>query len=85
MSGHAGRVPMPKWGRMAHYDNVMKVMAAVARYREDQGLPEDPHEIDRLCDELLERDGFDEVAVEWMRISAYEREVNGGDWPKADC
>lgn len=76
---------MPKWGRMAHYDSVMKVMAAVARYREDQGLPDHPHEIDQLCDELLERDGFDEVAVEWMRISAYEREVNGGDWPKPDC
>lgn len=76
--------PMPGGGRMAHYDNVMKVMGAVARYREDQSLPDNPHEIDCLCDELLARDGFDEVAVEWMRISAYEREVHGGDWPKPD-
>lgn len=75
---------MPKWGRMAHYDNIIKVMGAVAKYREDQSLPDNPQEIDRLCDELLARDGFDEVAVEWMRISAYEREVHGGDWPKPD-
>jgi hypothetical protein len=47
-------------------------------------LPDDPHEIDRLCERLFSDDGFDEVAIEWKRISNYEREVHGGDWPKAD-
>lgn len=69
---------------MAHYEDVLKVMKAVARYREDERLPEDPYEIDRLCERLFLQDGFDEVAIAWKRISKYEREVNGGDWPKAD-
>jgi hypothetical protein len=47
-------------------------------------LPDDPHEIDRLCERLFSDDGFDEVAIAWKRISKYEREVHGGDWPKAD-
>ena len=70
--------------QMVHYDEVLKVMEAVARYRDDESLPEDPREIDRLCERLFSDDGFDEVAIAWKRISSYEREVHGGDWPKAD-
>ena len=70
--------------RMANYDDALRVMDAVAKYREDESLPDDPHEIDRLCERLFLDDGFDEVAIEWKRISNYEREVHGGDWPKAD-
>ena len=70
---------------MANYDDALKVMDAVAKYREDESLPDDPHEIDRLCERLFSDDGFDEVAIAWKRISKYEREVHGGDWPKADC
>lgn len=70
--------------RMANYDDALRVMDAVAKYREDERLPEDPHEIDRLCERLFSDDGFDEVAIEWKRISNYEREVHGGDWPKAN-
>ena len=70
--------------RMANYDDALRVMDAVAKYREDGTLPDDPHEIDRLCERLFSDDGFDEVAIEWKRISNYEREVHGGDWPKAD-
>ncbi|MGE8136122.1 hypothetical protein ACQKO5_21205 [Novosphingobium subterraneum] len=69
---------------MANYDDALKVMDAVAKYREDESLPDDPHEIDRLCERLFADDGFDEVAIAWKRISKYEREVHGGDWPKAD-
>jgi hypothetical protein len=69
---------------MANYDDALKVMEAVARYREDESLPADPNEIDQLCGRLFSWDGFDEVAVAWKHISKYEREVNGGDWPKAD-
>ena len=54
------------------------------KYREDESLPNDPHEIDRLCERLFSNDGFDEIAIAWKRISKYEREVHGGDWPKAD-
>jgi hypothetical protein len=70
--------------QMANYDDALKVMDAVAKYREDESLPDDPHEIDRLCERLFSDDGFDEVAIAWKRISKYEREVHGGDWPKAD-
>jgi len=76
----------PRWNdnQMANYNDALKVMEAVARYRKDGNLPDDPHEIDRLCERLFSDDGFDEVAIEWKRISNYEREVHGGDWPKAD-
>jgi hypothetical protein len=27
-------------------------------------------------------DPFDETAIEWRRIAAYEKELNGGSWPQ---
>lgn len=69
---------------MGQVEEIMKVMAAVAKYREDGTIPEDPLEIDELAARLLERDIFDDVGIEWKRISEYEREVHGGDWPKSD-
>lgn len=63
-------------------DEIMTVMAAVAKYREDRTIPTNPQKIDKLAKELLDRDMFDDVGIAWKRISEYEREVHGGEWPK---
>lgn len=70
--------------KMQDYVALLFVMESVAKYREGECLPENPYRIDLLCERLLSRDGFDEVAVAWMRISEYEREVHGGVWPLAN-
>jgi len=69
---------------MGHYEDAMKVMQAVARYRKSGDIPVDPHEIDQLSGKLLSDNPLDTIGIEWRQISEYEREVHGGDWPKAD-
>lgn len=69
---------------MGQYEDALKVMQAVARYRKDETRPDDPHEIDRLAEGLLKINPLDDIGIEWRRISEYEREVHGGDWPKPD-
>lgn len=65
---------------MGSYEDRLTVLAAVRRYQDDKRLPDDPHEIDRLCADLLRANGTDDVAVEWQRISKHEQEVRGGGW-----
>lgn len=69
---------------MGHYEDALKVMQVVARYRESGDIPDNPHEIDRLSKKLLSDNPLDNIGIEWRQISEYEREVHGGDWPKAD-
>lgn len=69
---------------MGHYDDIRKVMEAVRNYREAGAIPENPHEIDRLSEELLRKFNLEDAAIEWKRISKYEREVRGGTWNESD-
>lgn len=69
---------------MGHYDDIRKVMEAVRNYREAGAIPENPYEIDRLSEELLRKFNLEDAAIEWKRISKYEREVRGGTWNESD-
>ena len=69
---------------MGRYEDALKVMQAVARYRENGTIPDDPHEIDRLSENLLHDNPLDDIGIAWREISDYEREVHGGDWPKPE-
>ena len=33
---------------------------------------------------VLDYDRFDETAIDWKRIAEYEKELNGGTWPRDD-
>lgn len=69
---------------MRQYEDLKRLVEAVHAYRTKRTIPADAEELDAICTRILENDTFDETAIEWKRISEYEREVNGGSWPKPD-
>lgn len=67
---------------MGQYEDLKRLVEAVHVYRTKRTIPADAEELDAICTRILENDTFDETAIEWKRISEYEKEVNGGSWPK---
>ena len=69
---------------MGQYEDLKRLVEAVHAYRTKRTIPADAEELDAICTRILENDAFDETAIEWKQISEYEKEVNGGSWPKPD-
>ena len=67
---------------MGQYVDLKRLLDAVHKYRTEGALPHDVEEIDIVCARILTNDPFDETAIDWRRISEYEKEINGGEWPQ---
>ena len=66
------------------YVDLKRLLDAVHKYRTEGVLPHDVEEIDLVCARVLTNDPFDETAIDWKRIAEYEKEINGGTWPRND-
>jgi len=66
------------------YVDLKRLLAAVQNYRADGTLPDDVDDIDLVCARVLAGNPFDETAIDWKRIAEYEKELNGGTWPRND-
>lgn len=64
--------------------DLKRLLDAVHKYRTQGALPLDVEEIDIVCARVLTNDPFDETAIDWRRIAEYEKEINGGEWPRND-
>ena len=69
---------------MEQYVDLKRLLAAVQNYRADGTLPDDVDDIDLVCARVLAGNPFDETAIDWKRIAEYEKELNGGTWPRND-
>lgn len=69
---------------MGQYEDLQRLLDALHAYRSAGSVPENPKSLDDACARIMEIDPFDETAIEWKRVSEYEKEIHGGDWPKAD-
>ncbi|MEM6409980.1 MAG: hypothetical protein AAF683_00425 [Pseudomonadota bacterium] len=67
---------------MSRYSDLKQLMVAVHEYHSTGNVPANAEDLDEVCARVLEEDPFDETAIDWKRISAYVREVHGGDWPE---
>jgi len=66
------------------YVDLKRLLAAVQNYRADGTLPNYVDDIDLVCARVLAGNPFDETAIDWKRIAEYEKELNGGTWPRND-
>jgi|TARA_R110002012_G_scaffold67609_3_gene176113 hypothetical protein len=64
------------------YLDLQRLLKAGHQYRSEGELPDDVEDLDTICSRVLSGDPFDETAIEWRRIAAYEKELNGGSWPQ---
>lgn len=64
------------------YEDLKRLMLAVHGYHSAGAIPEEPEDLDDACARVLENDPFDETAIDWRRISEYEKEIHGGEWPE---
>lgn len=69
---------------MEQYVDLKRLLAADQNYRADGTLPDDVDDIDLVCARVLAGNPFDETAIDWKRIAEYEKELNGGTWPRND-
>lgn len=69
---------------MEQYVDLKRLLAAVQNYRADGTLPNYVDDIDLVCARVLAGNPFDETAIDWKRIAEYEKELNGGTWPRND-
>lgn len=68
---------------MGQYEDLQRLLEAIAAYRANGSIPADAEQIDAACARILARDPFDETAIEWKRIAAFVKELHGGEWPAA--
>ena len=65
------------------FDDLKIILRGIEHYRNTDELPENSNEIDLATARVIAEDPFDQSALEWNRISEYEREISTSDWSRA--
>ena len=68
---------------MARFEDLKIVLGGIEHYRETDVLPDNSMAVDNAAKRVLREDPFDRAALEWERISDYEREIQSSSWSEA--